>query len=94
MANYKKHSAKQKAKIALESLKETKTLSELSSEFGVASSQISTWKQQLQQGAEGLFSPSSRHLQQIQAHQEKEALLYQQIGQLQMELEWLKKKLK
>jgi putative transposase len=94
MANYKKHNSKQKAKIALEALKETKTLSELSSEYGVASSQISTWKQQLQQGAEELFTHTSRHLQQVQAQQDKEALLYQQIGQLQMEVEWLKKKLK
>lgn len=94
MANYKKHSAKQKAKIALEALKETKTLSELSSEYGVASSQISTWKQQLQQGAEEFFTHASRHLQTVQAQQDKEALLYQQIGQLQMEVEWLKKKLK
>lgn len=94
MANYKKHSAKQKAKIALEALKEVKTLSELSSEYGVASSQISTWKQLVQQGAEELFTRSSNHLQQLQAQQEKEALLYQQIGQLQMELAWLKKKLK
>lgn len=42
MANYKKHNAEQKAKIALEALKENKTLSELSSEYGIASSQIST----------------------------------------------------
>jgi transposase-like protein len=60
MANYKKHSARQKAKIALEALKENKTLSELSSQYGVASSQISTWKQQLLQGAEELFTHSSR----------------------------------
>ncbi len=92
MANYKKHSAKQKAKIALEALKEAKTLSELSSEYGVASSQISTWKQQVVQGVEGIFVHSSKQQQQIQAHQAKQALLYQQIGQLQMELEWLKKK--
>lgn len=93
MANYKKHSAKQKAKIALEALRETKTLSELSSEYGVASSQISAWKQQVLQGAEDLFVHSSKQQQQIREQQAKEALLYQQIGQLQMELEWLKKKL-
>jgi transposase-like protein len=94
MANYKKHSAKQKAKIALEALKENKTLSELSSQYGVASSQISTWKQHLLQGAEELFTHSSKQQQLAQAQQDKEVLLYQQIGQLQMELEWLKKKLK
>jgi transposase len=94
MANYKRHSAKLKAKIALEALKETKTLSELSSEYGVASSQISTWKQHLQEGAEEIFIHTSTLQQQLQTQQEKEALLYQQIGQLQMEVEWLKKKLK
>ncbi len=94
MTNYKKHSAKQKARIALEAIKENKTLSQLSSEYGVASSQISTWKQQLVQGAEELFTHSSKHQQQAIEQQNKEALLYQQIGQLQMELEWLKKKLR
>ena len=94
MTNYKKHSAKQKAKIALEAVKENKTLSQLSSEYGVTSSQISTWKQQLLQGAEELFAHPVKHQQQILEQQNKEALLYQQIGQLQMELEWLKKKLR
>jgi putative transposase len=94
MTNYKKHSAKQKAKIALEAVKENKTLSQLSSEYGVTSSQISTWKQQLVQGAEEFFTHSPKQQQQALEQQNKEALLYQQIGQLQMELEWLKKKLR
>lgn len=94
MTNYKKHSAKQKAKIALEAAKENKTLSQLSSEYGVTSSQISTWKQQLVQGAEEFFAHSPKQRQQALEQQNREALLYQQIGQLQMELEWLKKKLR
>jgi len=85
----KRFSAEFKAKVALEALKGLKTLSELSSEFGLHANQISTWKQQLQQASADVFSKPASH-----DKQDKQLIdrLYQQIGQLQVELEWLKKK--
>jgi transposase-like protein len=76
-----------KARVALEAAKQTRTLAELSKAFQV---QISQWKKQLLDGAESLFGDGRRR-----DHDQSEALqaeLYQQIGRLNMELEWLKKK--
>ena len=81
-----------KAKVALAAVKEVKTVSQLSSEFKVHSTQIHHWKRQLLQRAEEVFEkPGSQGSSSV----EKEALigeLYEQIGRLKMELEWLKKK--
>ena len=85
-------SAAFKAKVALAAVKEVKTVSELSSQYGVHSTQIHHWKRQLLERAEELFE---RPGGESQTAQEKEALiadLYEQIGRLKMELEWLKKK--
>jgi transposase-like protein len=79
-----------KAKIALEALKGHKTLNELASEYGVHPNQISTWKKQLLQELPQIFSP--RRAQAAQDDEALKARLYQQIGQLQVELDWLKKK--
>ncbi len=85
-------SAAFKAKVALAAVKEVKTVSELSSQFRIHSTQIHHWKRQLLERAEEVFEkPGSGG----QTAQEKEALtteLYEQIGRLKMELEWLKKK--
>ena len=51
----KRHSAEFKAKVALEALKEVKTMNELSSEYGLHATQISQWKRQLQAGSRELF---------------------------------------
>jgi transposase-like protein len=70
--------------------KGTKTISELASETGVHPTQSGQWKRQLlEEGAE-LFSQQSNR--QAQAVVEEQAELYEQIGRLKMELEWLKKK--
>jgi transposase-like protein len=88
----KRPSAAFKAKVALAAVKEIKTVSELSSQYGVHSTQIHHWKRQLIERAEEVFErPGSGG----RTAQEKEALvteLYEQIGRLKMELEWLKKK--
>ena len=82
-------SAQFKFKVALEAVKGVKTLSELASEHGVHPNQIGQWKQLLlKEGAE-IFSHSSKNQQNGQG---VEADLYEQIGRLKMELEWLKKK--
>jgi transposase-like protein len=79
-----------KARVALEAAKQTRTLAELSKAFQVHPVQISQWKKQLLDGAESLFADGRRR-----ERDQSEALqaeLYQQIGRLNMELEWLKKK--
>lgn len=86
----RRHSSEFKAKVALEALKGQKTLSELASEYGVHPVQIAQWKRQVQDGLTGIFeNPSSRHDRTDEALVEQ---LYQQIGQLKVELDWLRKK--
>ena len=86
----RQHSAEFKFKIALEATKEEKTISQLASQYNLHPNQISKWKKQLQAGGSEIFKkPNSSQEQQQQA---QEAQLYEQIGRLKMELEWLKKK--
>ena len=90
MPKGKRHSAQFKFKVALEAAKGTKTLAELASQYGLHPGQISEWKQQLLQDGPSVFSTQTAREQ-----REQEALqaeLYEQIGRLKMELEWLKKK--
>ena len=72
-------------------LKEQKTLNELAQQFQIHQNQISQWKKQLLDNAESVFSTNSANFQ--RKHDQLEAQLYQQIGQLTVELDWLKKKL-
>jgi transposase-like protein len=90
MPKRKRHSAKFKFKVALEAAKGTKTLSELAQEYQLHPSQISEWKQQLLAEGESVFSTRNTRQQREQAALETQ--LYEQIGRLKMELEWLKKK--
>jgi putative transposase len=83
------HAARLKAKAALAALKGDKGLSELSSQFGVHSTQISAWKRRLVEGAAELFEDGRRRKSNSGPEEEE---LYEQIGRLKMELEWLKKK--
>jgi putative transposase len=79
-----------KAKVALEALKGEKTLAQLSSEFGVHANQIRQWRKQLLDELPKLFSDRRQ-----KGEQEKDDLiseLYRQIGQLKVEVDWLKKK--
>jgi len=85
----KKIAAETKAKIALESARETKTISQLASEYEVHPTQVSEWKKILTTRAKELFQAPSKE----KKDSGLPALLYQEIGQLKMELDWLKKKL-
>ena len=86
----KQYSNNFKFKIALEAVKGAKTVSQLAAEYNVHPTQIGTWKKQLVQQGKTLYTrPNDR---QQREQQDKEAALYEQIGRLKMELEWLKKK--
>jgi transposase-like protein len=76
--------------VAIEALKEQKTLSQLASEYAVHPTQIAQWKKQLLEGGSHLFGQQRVREQHEQSAREAE--LFEQIGRLKMELEWLKKK--
>jgi transposase-like protein len=86
----RRHSAEFKFKVALEAAKGLKTISEIASEFSLHPNQVSQWKQQLLEGGEVLFRQSEGHSE--REYLALQAELYEQIGRLKMELEWLKKK--
>ena len=90
MTKRKRFSARFKAQVALEALKEQMTLNELSSKFGVHPNQISQWKKQLKTESESIFSTSQSRKE--KEHENLESELYRQIGQLKVEIDWLKKK--
>lgn len=84
------HSAEFKARVALEAIKGMKSMSELASEYEVHPNQISKWKKQALGELPGIFS--ERRKREEDGEEKLKARLYQQIGQLQVELDWLKKK--
>ena len=79
-----------KAKVALAACRGEKTTAQLAAEFGVHASQITAWKKQLLAGAVGLFEDGRGKRLAEDAASDQE--LYEQIGRLKMEVEWLKKK--
>ena len=79
-----------KAKVALEAIKEEKTSAELSSQYQVHPGQIRNWKATLKQGAMDLFNGNRKNTKDNKDNLIEE--LYKQIGQLKVDLDWLKKK--
>ena len=86
----KKYSSDFKAKVALEAIKGQKTLNEISSEYGVHTTQITQWKKQVLDELPHIFGrPGSER---AKSEETLIATLYQEIGQLKVELDFLKKK--
>lgn len=87
----KQYSGAFKAKVAIAAIRGDRTIAELSSEFGVHSSVINRWKRQALDALPQIMlgnpvSPNNS------ANEELQSRLYQEIGQLKVELDWLKKK--
>ena len=84
-------SNKEKARIAIESIKESKTIAELSREYEIHPNQIGRFKKQLLENAEVIFSKGIKNKE--KRLEDEKAELYKQIGQLKVENDFLKKKL-
>ena len=89
-AKRKQHSAQFKAKVALAALKGERTVNEIAGQFGVHTTQVGKWRRQAQDGLSEIFS--NGRARKDKADQELRDQLYQEIGRLKVELDWLKKK--
>ncbi|MFI5344543.1 MAG: transposase [Chlamydiales bacterium] len=86
----KKYGASEKAKIALEAIKGEQTLAQITSKYGIHATQINTWKKHALACLLGAFSEKSK---QVATNFEAQfADLYEQIGRLKVENDYLKKK--
>ena len=81
-----------KAKVALAAVQGDKTAPQLGTLYDVHPTQVQLWKKQLSLGAASLFETRD-HAQEAAAQRAREAELFEQIGRLNMEVEWLKKRL-
>ena len=84
------HTARFKAKVAFEAAKGDKTIAQLAGEYEVHPTQIMQWRKQLLELLPEIFSRQKGN--EKQEHEKLTSELYQQIGQLKVELDWLKKK--
>ena len=87
----RKFTAEFKAKVVLEALSERYTLTEIAQKYDLQPVQISKWKREFKENMSQVFeSPKAKD---IKRQEEHESHLYEQIGRLQVQLEWLKKKM-
>ena len=86
----KSYSAAFKVKVAFEAVAGQRSVAELSSRYEVNATQIHEWKKQLLGGAPELFSDKRR--KKAEGDEDEKARLYEEIGRLKVELDWLKKK--
>ena len=86
----KKYSNELKARIALDAIRGQKTMSELASEYGIHANQIGRWKKQLLEAAPDIFTRGKN--KEAEKNEVERDHLYKKVGQLQIEVDWLKKK--
>lgn len=86
----KVHTAQFKFKVALEALKGEETRNQIASRNKIHPGQVTDWKKQLLAGGAEVFG--RKPAPDVREYIEQEAKLYEQIGRLKVELEWLKKK--
>lgn len=88
----RKHSAEFKTKVVLDMLKGTQTLSEISGKYEVHPTQLTKWRRTFLEKAAEIFSECHSGSGKAKTSEKLEGELYKKIGQLQIELDWLKKK--
>jgi transposase-like protein len=85
----KRHTAETKAAVALEAIREQKTVAQIASDFSIHSAQVSQWKGEVIANIASLFQKKRENTSE---KEEENSRLYEEIGRLKIELEWLKKK--
>jgi transposase len=89
----KQYTKQKKAEIVLELLKEEKTISQISSEYGIHPTQLNQWRKTAIEGLPELFERSEKAAQKAEKEQQKQVeQLYKEIGYLTTQVSWLKKK--
>jgi len=93
MSVRKHYSPEFKSKIVLEIIKEEKSISEISSEYGIHTTQLRRWKKEAVERLPQLFSNQEKKIETMKAEYEKQIQeLYAEVGRLTTQLSWLKKK--
>ena len=91
MATRRRHSAEFKAKVALEAVRGERTMNEIAAAHELHPMQVQQWKRQLMEGSSRVFA-TARETAAAAADAAQTAQLYEEIGRLKMDLDWLKKK--
>jgi transposase len=90
MTTRKHYDSRIKVNVALEALKNQRTIAQIASEYGVHPNLVTQWKQRLLNELPDIFN--NKHQKNKQDNSALQDELYRQIGQLKVELDWLKKK--
>lgn len=88
----KQHSAAFKAQVVLEALRETRTIAQIASDHQIHPNLVTKWKQAALEGLPTVFERTDSQSHAQEAQEQKVAQLYEQIGRLTTQVNWLKKK--